>query len=144
MSTVDVRDHSMVVADGRVVAWTECGPVDGVPVLRMPGTPGCRWTLRADRSPWTQRSLRVITTQRPGFGASSRLAGRGFSEHADDVAKILDHLDLMGLGLRRERRRPAHSGVRCLVSAAGTRCHRLGRRRSGERCRSQSRDNDPG
>ena len=94
MSTVDVRDHSMVVADGRVVAWTECGPVDGVPVLRMPGTPGCRWTLRADRSPWTERSLRVITTERPGFGASSRLAGRGFSEHASDVAKILDHLDL--------------------------------------------------
>ena len=37
----------MVVADGRVVAWTECGPADGVPVLRMPGMPGCRWTLRA-------------------------------------------------------------------------------------------------
>ena len=95
MSTVDVRDSSMVVADGRVVAWTECGPVDGLPVLRMPGTPGCRWTLRADRSPWTERSLRVITTERPGFGASSRLAGRGFSEHADDVATILDHLDLV-------------------------------------------------
>lgn len=98
MSTVDVRDHSMVVADGRVVAWTECGPVDGVPVLRMPGTPGCRWTLRADRSPWTERSLRVITTERPGFGASSRLAGRGFSEHASDVAKILDHLDVARSG----------------------------------------------
>ena len=94
MSTVDVRDHSMVIADGRVVAWTECGPVNGMPVLRMPGTPGCRWDLRADRSPWTERSLRVITTERPGFGASSRLAGRGFSEHAGDIAKILDHLDL--------------------------------------------------
>src|ERR1035437_9152927 len=94
MSTADIQDRSMVVADGRVVAWTECGPADGVPVLRMPGTPGCRWTLRADRSPWTERSLRVITTERPGFGASSRLAGRGFSEHAGDVAKILDHLDL--------------------------------------------------
>jgi pimeloyl-ACP methyl ester carboxylesterase len=65
-----------------------------VPVLRMPGTPGCRWELRADRSPWTERSLRVITTERPGFGAFSRLAGRGFAEHADDVAKLLDHLDL--------------------------------------------------
>ena len=94
MSIVDVQDRSMVVADGRVVAWTECGPVDGVPVLRMPGTPGCRWELRADRSPWTERSLRVITTERPGFGASSRLPGRGFAEHADDVAKVLDHLDL--------------------------------------------------
>ena len=84
----------MVVADGRVVAWTECGPVDGVPVLRMPGMPGCRWTLRADRSPWSERSLRVITTERPGFGTSPRRPGRGFAEHAADVAEILDHLGL--------------------------------------------------
>ena len=36
----------------------------------------------------------MITTERPGFGASSRLAGRGFAEHAGDVVAILDHLDL--------------------------------------------------
>jgi pimeloyl-ACP methyl ester carboxylesterase len=36
----------------------------------------------------------VITTERPGFGASSRLLGRGFAEPADDVAALLDHLGL--------------------------------------------------
>lgn len=87
MSTVDVRDGSMVVADGRVVAWTECGSVDGVPVLRMPGTPGCRWTLRADRSPVTERSLWVITREHPlGCLAAAFRAG--------DVAKGPDHLHL--------------------------------------------------
>lgn len=80
--------------DGRVVAWTEWGPEDGLPMLRVPGTPGCRYNLRADRTSWAERGLRMITTERPGFGASTRLPGRGFNEPADDLAAILDHLGL--------------------------------------------------
>jgi pimeloyl-ACP methyl ester carboxylesterase len=80
--------------DGRVVAWTEWGPDDGLPVLRVPGTPGSRYNLRADRTAWVERGLRMITTERPGFGASTRLPGRGFNEPADDLAAILDHLGL--------------------------------------------------
>jgi pimeloyl-ACP methyl ester carboxylesterase len=62
--------------------------------LRVPGTPGSRYNLRADRSIWAERGLRVITTERPGFGASTRLPGRGFNEPADDLAAILDHVGL--------------------------------------------------
>src|SRR3954451_20445603 len=89
-----VRDLRLHRPDGRTVAWTEWGPEDGVPLLRVPGTPGSRFGLRADRSVWAARRLRAITTERPGFGASSRLPGRGFNEHADDLAAILDHLGL--------------------------------------------------
>ena len=89
-----VRDHSLARPDGRVVAWTECGPADGLPLLRVPGTPGSRFSLRADRTPWEQRNLRVLTTERPGFGASTRLPGRAFAQHADDLAAILDHVGL--------------------------------------------------
>ena len=87
-----VSERRLETADGRSVAWTESGDPSGRPVLRIPGTPGSRWTLRADQSPWLDRALRVITTERPGFGASTRLPGRGFLEHADDLAAILDHL----------------------------------------------------
>lgn len=90
----DVTDHNLTRPDGRVVAWTQWGPADGRPLLRVPGTPGCRWSIRADRSPWAQRGLRVITTERPGYGASTPLPGRGFLEHADDLAAILDHLEI--------------------------------------------------
>jgi pimeloyl-ACP methyl ester carboxylesterase len=90
----DVRDHKLTRPDGRVVAWTECGALNGVPLLRVPGTPGCRFSIRADRSPWEQRGLRVLTTERPGFGASTPLQGRSFAEPADDLAAILDHLGL--------------------------------------------------
>lgn len=86
----DVADRSAQVRDGRTVAWTEYGPTDGTPLLRIPGTPGSRWTIRADRSPWAERGLRALTTERPGYGASTRLPGRRFQEHSDDLAEILD------------------------------------------------------
>jgi pimeloyl-ACP methyl ester carboxylesterase len=36
----------------------------------------------------------MVTGERPGYGRSTRLPGRGFAEHADDPARLLDHLDL--------------------------------------------------
>jgi pimeloyl-ACP methyl ester carboxylesterase len=50
--------------------------------------------VRSDTAPWAERGLRVITTERPGFGVSTRLPGRGFAEHADDLAAVLDELGL--------------------------------------------------
>jgi len=93
----DVTDHRLTRPDGRVVAWSESGVPDGRPVLRIPGTPGSRLALRADRTPWAERGLRVITTERPGYGASTRLEGRAFVEHSDDLAAILDALDIQAL-----------------------------------------------
>src|SRR6478736_2806202 len=93
----DVTDHRLIRPDGRVVAWSESGDAAGRPLLRVPGTPGCRFSIRADRTPWTARGLRVITTERPGYGASTRLEGRAFVEHSDDVAAILDSLGIDSL-----------------------------------------------
>ena len=89
-----IREGRLVRPDGRTVAWSESGDLDGRPVLRVPGTPGSRLSLRSDRSPWTERGLRMITTERPGFGASTRLPGRGFTEPADDIAAVLDELGI--------------------------------------------------
>ena len=38
--------------------------------------------------------MRMVTSERPGYGRSTRLPGRGFAEHADDMARLLDHLGL--------------------------------------------------
>ena len=62
--------------------------------LRIPGTPGSRFSVRADTTPWQERDLRLITTERPGFGASTPLPGRAFHEHSDDLAAILDDLGI--------------------------------------------------
>jgi pimeloyl-ACP methyl ester carboxylesterase len=87
-----VRDRRIERPDGRILAFTEWGDPSGTPLLRVPGTPGCRYSLRADRSNWAERNLWAITTERPGFGASTPLPGRGFTEPADDLAAILDEL----------------------------------------------------
>ena len=84
----------LVRPDGRVVAWTESGRTDGRALLRVPGTPGSRYSLPADRSTWMELGLRVIAVERPGFGVSTRLPGRGFAEHADDLAAVLDVLGI--------------------------------------------------
>lgn len=91
---IDVREGRLVRPDGRTVAWSECGLLEGSPVLRLPGTPGSRLSLRMDQTPWVERGLRVITVERPGFGVSTQLPGRGFVDHADDLAAILDHLGI--------------------------------------------------
>lgn len=92
MTEVSIADEHLVRPDGRTVAWTETG--EGIAVLRLPGTPGSRWSLPVDLSLWSELGLRVITTERPGFGRSTRLPGRKFREHSDDLAAILDHLGL--------------------------------------------------
>ena len=89
-----VQERTMQLPDGRTLAWTESGDPEGRPVLRVPGTPGSRWSVRADQQPWLDRHLRMITTERPGFGNSTRLPGRGFAEPADDLAAIAAHLGI--------------------------------------------------
>ncbi len=87
----DARECRLVRPDGRTVAWLDVGDLAGPAVLWVPGTPGARWDLsEVDLHECTERGLRVLSTERPGFGASTRLPGRRFSEHADDLAAVLD------------------------------------------------------
>jgi pimeloyl-ACP methyl ester carboxylesterase len=61
-------------------------------IVSFPGTPTSRYAIRSDHRAYLARGVRMIVTERPGFGASTRLAEHGFVEPADDVAAILDDL----------------------------------------------------
>ena len=89
-----MSDGRLTLRDGRTLAWEEYGPADGLPVLQFQGTPGSRYSRHAHEDVYERLGVRFIVFDRPGYGASSRLPGRGIAVIADDAAQLLDHLGL--------------------------------------------------
>ena len=82
----------LTLNDGRTFAWHDWGDPAGRPLLRLQGTPGSRLSVPPLQQAWRRHRLRVVMADRPGFGASTRLPGRGIAAVADDYAVLLDHL----------------------------------------------------
>jgi pimeloyl-ACP methyl ester carboxylesterase len=89
-----VSDGRLTLRDGRTLAWREFGPNDGRRLLWFQGTPGSRNSRHADESVYDRLRVRLIVFDRPGYGESSRLPGRGIAVVADDAAELLDELAL--------------------------------------------------
>lgn len=80
------------VADGRVLDLAVAGPGDGPVLLYHHGTPGSLVQLGTLRRAAERAGLRLVTYSRPGYGASTRHAGRSVADAARDAVAILDHL----------------------------------------------------
>lgn len=91
---VAYEDGRLQLSDGRTLAWRWWGESGWTPILRLQGTPGSR--LLRNPNPAIQRDLgvRYLMADRPGFGGSTRLPGRGVAELSDDLAALLDHHQL--------------------------------------------------
>lgn len=89
-----MSDQRLALSDGRTLAWKEYGPADGRPILHFQGTPGCRYSRHAHEDVYERVGVRLLVFDRPGYGASDRLPGRGISIIADDAAQLLDQLRL--------------------------------------------------
>jgi pimeloyl-ACP methyl ester carboxylesterase len=89
-----MSEGHLLLHDGRTIAWREYGPPGGKPVFRFQGTPGSRMSHHPHTESYANLGVRVIVMDRPGYGASTRLPGRGISVVADDAAELLDHLGL--------------------------------------------------
>jgi pimeloyl-ACP methyl ester carboxylesterase len=80
------------LTDGRDLEVEVSGP-DGAPVLLFShGTPGGSAQYDGFVRGAAARGLRLVTWSRPGYGASTRRAGRSVADDVDDVAALLDHL----------------------------------------------------
>ena len=93
-TTDRTMDHRTTLPDGRQLCWRIWGDPDGQPLLRLQGTPGSRLSIPPRHDEWADRHLRVIMADRPGFGLSTRLPGRGVIDVVDDYAVLLDQLEL--------------------------------------------------
>jgi pimeloyl-ACP methyl ester carboxylesterase len=89
-----MSEGRLTLRDGRTLAWREYGPRDGRPLLRFQGTPGSRNSRHPHEDAYERLDVHVIAFDRPGYGASTRLPGRGIAVVADDAVELLDHLEL--------------------------------------------------
>lgn len=87
------------LSDGRTLSYAEYGDPEGTPVFCFHGVIGSRlmWSL-ADGAA-TERGLRVVAPDRPGFGESDFQRGRRLLDWPADACALADHLDIERFGV---------------------------------------------
>ena len=93
------EDRTMTLADGRTLAWAEYGVPEGRSVLFFHGGNDSRLAGRLLDDAATRAEVRLICPDRPGYGASTFLAGRTILDWASDVSRLADELGIAGYGI---------------------------------------------
>jgi pimeloyl-ACP methyl ester carboxylesterase len=89
---LEVTRTQVAVSDDRVVDVAVSGAPDGMPFVLHHGTPGSALQYEPFAAAAAERGLRYVTYSRPGYGGSTRHAGRSVADCAADTAKVVDHL----------------------------------------------------
>jgi pimeloyl-ACP methyl ester carboxylesterase len=84
--------RSVQAGDGRTLEVVLAGPSDGLPLFAHHGTPGAAGVFEPLVELGAERHVRHIAYSRPGYGGSSRLAGRTVADCISDVVAIADAL----------------------------------------------------
>jgi pimeloyl-ACP methyl ester carboxylesterase len=92
--TPEHLEHRINLPDGRTLAVAEWGDPGGLPLISHHGTPGSRIQYWKDPTIYARFGLRRITFDRPGYGESTRLAGRSIADVVPDVVAIADALGI--------------------------------------------------
>ncbi|MGH7667379.1 MAG: alpha/beta fold hydrolase [Candidatus Dormibacteria bacterium] len=91
------RELQLETPDGRLLDVIDCGPAGAPTVLVQHGTPGSRLLLPEWLEDAESRGIRLVGYSRPGYGSSSRRAGRQVVQAATDVALIAERLKVTRL-----------------------------------------------
>jgi pimeloyl-ACP methyl ester carboxylesterase len=86
------RHGTTTLEDGRTLAFSEFGDLDGFPVVYNTGGNSSRaeggWLAEAA----SRAGVRLVTPDRPGFGDSTFDPTRTLAHWSSDIAHLLDHL----------------------------------------------------
>ena len=82
----------VVLPDGRRLDVCVSGPVEGLPLVFHHGTPGAAVPTRAIERAAHARGLRLVMMSRPGYGGSTRRAGRRVVDVVADTEAVLSVL----------------------------------------------------
>jgi pimeloyl-ACP methyl ester carboxylesterase len=83
--------NSIVLRNGRTLAYAEYGDLAGKPVFFFHGTPGSRY-FRPPDGITTRLGVRLICVDRPGYGESSFQPGRRILDWPDDIVQLANCL----------------------------------------------------
>jgi pimeloyl-ACP methyl ester carboxylesterase len=81
----------LTLPDGRTLSVYVEGPQDGTLLISHHGTPGAGVPSPGFVRAAAERGLRWVSYSRPGYGDSTRAAGRAVADCVPDVAAIADH-----------------------------------------------------
>jgi pimeloyl-ACP methyl ester carboxylesterase len=84
--------HEFTTSDGRRLDLHVEGPEDATPLVFHCGTPGSGLPYPALVRSLTERGLRYVSSNRPGYGNSTRQEGRTVASVVADTTEILDSL----------------------------------------------------
>src|SRR5438046_3543079 len=87
------------VNDGREVVYAEWGDPEGVAIISLHGTPGCRLNRPPEEEKVRAEGIRLVTYDRPGYGGSDRHHGRRVSDCVGDVEALADALGIERFGV---------------------------------------------
>lgn len=90
------RDDARTAAlsDGRSMCYARYGDPDGFAVVSAHGGLACRLDVASADAAAKKRGVQLISPDRPGIGGSDSKAGRTILDWADDVAELLDLLEV--------------------------------------------------
>jgi len=91
--TAPERQRSMNLFDGRALAWSEWGPVDGVPALFCTGA-AMSGSLAFGADALADLGLRLIAVDRPGLGRSDAHSNKTLSSWGDDAKQLIATMGL--------------------------------------------------
>ena len=97
MVRVPSDDHLLELDDGRTIGYATWGDPEGTLVFFAHGTPGSRRVRcpSLDDPAWlSQRRLRFIGVDRPGYGYSCPRPEAGLLECAEDFVRVADRLGI--------------------------------------------------
>lgn len=92
-------EHTVRLSSGRRLRVREEGDPKGRPVFSLHGTPGSRVNYPPIAFDAASKGVRLISYDRPGYGASTVQPGRSVGDTATDVAAIADALRLDRFGV---------------------------------------------
>src|SRR5580765_5670756 len=91
--------RTLQTGDGRTVAYAVWGDPDGFPVLALHGTPGCRLQRWPNDELYQGLGVCAVTSDRAGYGRSTRRHGRSVADAVEDVIAIADDLGFERFGV---------------------------------------------